>query len=71
MNWMDTARNPSNPMTQYLNTDGNGDEGNYAGWDVYSNGFKLRNTGGSLNTSGQSYVYLAFAETPFKYANAR
>ena len=71
MNWMDTARNPSNPMTQYLNTDGNGDEGNYAGWDVYSNGFKLRNTGGSLNTSGQSYVYLAFAETSFKYANAR
>ena len=71
MNWMDTARNPSNPITQYLNTDGNGDEGNYAGWDVYSNGFKLRNTGGSLNTSGQTYVYLAFAETSFKYSNAR
>ncbi len=39
--------------------------------DIVSNGFKLRNSGGSKNASGGIYVYFAFAETPFKYANAR
>ena len=39
--------------------------------DFISNGFKLRGTGSTINTSGQTYIYLAFAEAPFKYANAR
>ena len=39
--------------------------------DVLSNGFKLRNTDASWNTSGQTYIYMAFAETPMKFANAR
>jgi hypothetical protein len=38
--------------------------------DVLSNGFKLRqaNVG---NQSTQTMIYMAFAENPFKYANAR
>jgi len=39
--------------------------------DMLSNGFKTRVTNDSLNESGSTYIYLAFAETPFKYANAR
>ena len=38
--------------------------------DILSNGFKLRNTTGFVNAS-QTYIYMAFAESPFKYANAR
>ena len=33
--------------------------------DFLSNGFKQRNTGGSNNASGGTYIYMAFAENPF------
>ena len=33
--------------------------------DLLSNGFKLRNSDGSHNGSGTSYIYMAFAENPF------
>ena len=40
--------------------------------DFLSNGFKVRNaTYGETNASGGTYIYLAFAEAPFKFANAR
>ena len=35
------------------------------------NGIKLRNSTGSSNTSGGTYLYYAIAESPFKTANAR
>ena len=40
-------------------------------FDFYSNGFKARGTGGTVNASGGTFIYMAFAEMPFKYANAR
>ena len=39
--------------------------------DFYANGFKARGTSGEQNSSGQRYIYMAWAETPFKYARAR
>ena len=39
--------------------------------DFVSNGFKHRSTGASENASGGTYIYMAFAEQPFKYANAK
>jgi hypothetical protein len=40
--------------------------------DFTANGFKLRGTGGDVNaSSGYTYIYLAFAEHPFKHTNAR
>jgi hypothetical protein len=39
--------------------------------DFLSNGFKLRNSNGGWNGSGSTYIYMAFAENPFKNANAR
>lgn len=38
--------------------------------DFLSNGFKLRNTTGFVNAS-QTYIYAAFAESPFNYSLAR
>ena len=38
--------------------------------DIVSNGFKHRQTSNQLN-GANNYIYLAFAETPFKYSNAR
>ena len=33
--------------------------------DLLSNGFKIRNLFGTENSSGQTYIYMAFAENPF------
>jgi len=40
--------------------------------DFLSNGFKVRTTATSgFNVNGGSMIYMAFADQPFKYANAR
>jgi hypothetical protein len=39
--------------------------------DIVSNGFKIRFSGSQINGSGATYIYLAFAEQPFKLSNAR
>ena len=40
--------------------------------DMLSNGFKIRIGGnGNFNANGAKYIYLAFAEQPFKNARAR
>ena len=75
-NWNvhDTARNPYNSanLVLYPNTSGADDAyGAGSGLDILSNGFKIRDAGGGLNGSGFTYIYMAFAENPFKYANAR
>jgi hypothetical protein len=41
------------------------------GFDFVSNGFKVRGASGNTNASGGTYIYMAVAENPFKYANAR
>jgi hypothetical protein len=39
--------------------------------DFLSNGFKIRDSGSSLNASGGTFIYMAFAETPTKFSLAR
>jgi hypothetical protein len=39
--------------------------------DLLSNGFKIKNNGQAYNGSGDTYIYMAFAENPFKNALAR
>jgi hypothetical protein len=46
-------------------------EGNAAIYDILSNGFKIRETGAGTNASGSPYIYMAFAENPFKFSLAR
>jgi len=75
-NWNthDAARNPSNSsnLVLYPNTSAGDDAyGAGSGLDILSNGFKPRDAGGGLNGSGFTYIYMAFAEHPFKNALAR
>ena len=39
--------------------------------DFVSNGFKVRGSGANRNQSGVTFSYIAMAESPFKYSNAR
>ena len=39
--------------------------------DYLSNGFKIRVAGNAFNNSSGTYIYMAFAESPFKTSNAR
>ena len=66
---LDTARNPSNPMGEYLIADSSGAaNGNYILYDIVSNGFKLRIvTDPNINTS--TIIYMAFADKPFGNVN--
>lgn len=69
----DTSRSVYNVSQNNIYADSSGAEASYGSelTDILSNGFKQRNTGVSMNASGGTYVYAAFAEAPFKYANAR
>ena len=53
-------------MGAFLQADDSGAETTgYDSMDFLSNGFKLRKNLNGANDSGQTYVYLAFAESPF------
>ena len=67
----DSTRTPSNVVGEYLFANLSNSEYNATQLDFTSNGFKLRTTSSTLNTSGSTYIYLAFAESPFKHSNAR
>ena len=65
----DSTRTPSNEIQKTLFPDTSGAEYSASGssnhiQDFLSNGFKLRNTNQRYNQSGQTYVYMAFAEQP-------
>ena len=55
----------------YYNTDNADAYGDYAHYDILSNGFKVRDNGTESNRSGGTFIYMAWANSPFKYANAR
>jgi hypothetical protein len=76
----DNARDSSNVMNKVLYANKSINEGyrgdaSTAATDIYidflSNGFKVRSTKEEVNDDGETYIFMAFAEQPFKYANAR
>jgi hypothetical protein len=73
--WLkDSARSPTNQANLRIspsNSTAEADDSAYNGADFLSNGFKLRGTDTTTNQSGETYIYMAFAETPFKYARSR
>jgi hypothetical protein len=71
-NWwlMDSARDSYNVASAYLNPNTSNAEASFATMDFLSNGFKLRYNGAAVNQV-QTYIYMAFAEAPFKYSLAR
>jgi hypothetical protein len=73
-NWIikDTVRDTSNQMDIGLEANtSDAEESSLASVDFLSNGMKIRSTGSFSNTSGDSYIYMAFAEVPFKYSTGR
>jgi hypothetical protein len=67
----DTSRNPSNVMNLWLYPNVSDAETTFTFCDFVSNGFKIRAGPTALNNNGDSYIYMAFAESPFKFALAR
>ena len=69
---LDSSRDTYNVASNTLFPDLSNAEGTGANFvDFLSNGFKLRNAGGSTNGSGYTFIYACFAENPFKNALAR
>ena len=77
---VDSSRDPVNPCTRKLFPNYSGEENvsNPAGAtadtnhiDLLSNGFKCRKDNSWTNNSGDTYIFAAFAESPFQTANAK
>ena len=71
----DTVRdiNIHNPAYKTLvpNTSGAESGSATSHWDILSNGFKPRYANNEWNANGSTMIYIAFAEVPFKFSNAR
>ena len=68
----DNKRPNANFQTYKLEADSSGTElTGYPYADFLGNGFKIRDNGSYQNANGGNYVYLCFAESPFKNARAR
>ncbi len=70
-NWVmfDNKRIGYNESNYYLRPNGNNAESTNIPLDILSNGFKIRTSAGDVNTSGNSYIYMAFAEAPLVGSN--
>ncbi|NBU72209.1 MAG: hypothetical protein EBS53_12325 [Bacteroidetes bacterium] len=73
-NWaiLDSARDVSNVVGNQLTPNSSSAEGTgSSNIDIVSNGFKMRSATAGGNVSNGTYIFAAFAESPFKYARAR
>ena len=73
--WMyDNSRGSTNPIPRMLMANYSSieqeDSASYL-LDFVSNGFKWRSGLAASNGSGNTYIYMAFAESPFQTANAK
>jgi hypothetical protein len=72
-NWrvLDTARDTYNVASAELYPSLSNAEASFSALDILSNGFKVRTSDVNYNASSGTYVWAAFAESPFQYARAR
>ena len=61
----DNKRTPINPMGVGLRADTTATDTSGYDIDFLSNGFKIKDSESSVNGSGNSIIYMAFAEHPF------
>lgn len=66
----DNKRQTYNVIGNYLRASADTLEQSSTLLDFVSNGFKFRASSGAVN-DGTTFIYMAFAEQPFRYANAR
>jgi hypothetical protein len=70
-NKRDVDNRAENPL-QANTTATEADESSTGGVDLLSNGFKVRTDNAVIfNSNGNTMIYMAFAEQPFKFSNAR
>jgi len=67
----DAVRNTFNVVDKLLYPNLSNAEDTYTFGDMLSNGFKIRSTDSGMNSNGNTIIYAAFAESPFKYSLAR
>ena len=66
----DNKRIGYNTANHTLEADGSGAEGTATDrFNILSNGFKITFNWTPINTSGQNYLFMAFAESPFVSSN--
>jgi hypothetical protein len=70
---MDVARSPYNGVNLWLNAEDSSADATLTPpqFDFNSNGMKLRGTSSTVNATGTTYIYMAFASNPFKTSLAR
>jgi len=70
-NWLilDSKRSDINVVNENISANLSDAETSVDTCDFLSNGFKLRQSGTTVNTSGGTYIYMAFAESPFVNSN--
>ena len=70
-NWtlMDNKRLGYNPRNEHLFPNLSNAEYATDRIDIVSNGIQINNDDGSINQSGSTYIYMAFAESPFVNSN--
>lgn len=71
---LDVARNTVNVVTDELIANTANAENGLAitsDIDFLASGFKIRTSDANLNQSGNTFIFAAFADVPFKYARAR
>ena len=62
----DNKRDVNNAVDKHLTANlSNAEASGSHGIDFVSNGIKIKNSGDGTNTSGGTYIYMAFAENPF------
>ena len=68
---LDAKRPGRNNNNYYLTANNNSAEGTSTSlaMNILSNGFKINNTDTSMNSSGQGYIYMAFADVPLVASN--
>jgi hypothetical protein len=73
-NWaiFDNSRDSTNPVFGYLVAESSAvEERGTAVIDFTSNGFKIRNSWTTINSSGDTIIFAAFAQSPFAYSNSK
>ena len=66
---MDSVRSTFNVANKSVYANTSGAENTNHNVDFLSNGFKLRDSDGTVNLNNGSYIYMAFAESPFVNSN--
>jgi hypothetical protein len=70
-NKMGNPENYGSTANKFMQARRTNAEDSPTGLDFLSNGFKIRTTGTGQNYNGETMIYIAFAETPFKNSNAK